>query len=165
MADLVCCRFRMPLEQFLRHQDEPRRAKAALESAVLDERLRDRMQLAAGSESLDGNDCSAVGKSRQVKTSAHRDPVHECRTTAAEPLPATLACSIQTELATQDLEQGFMSGDLRNCRTPIQLESDGPAMSSLHHSLPNGRSWAWRNARNTRSAVSGISVMRTSMAS
>src|SRR5437016_5573920 len=153
MTDLFCCGFRVPLEEFLRHQDEPGRAKTALESAVLNKRLLDRMQLIAGSESLDGNHFSAVDKSREIETPAHRDPVDDCRTAAAQPLPATFAGSKKTELAAQNLEQGLMRGDLCNSRSPIQLESYCPAMSFLHyisHSLAAGPAPAATRARRAR---------------
>src|SRR5438105_4944399 len=165
MTNLFCCRIRMPLEQFPGHQDKSWRAKTTLESAVLDERLLDRVQLIAGSESLDGNDFGAIHKSRQIKTPAHRDSIDERRTAAAEPLPATFTCPKKTELAAQNLEQGLVRSDLRNSRPPVQLESYGPAMRFLHQSTPKGKFCACRKARNTRSAVSGISVMRTSIAS
>src|SRR5881397_4303892 len=111
------------------------------------------MQLIAGSESFDGNDISSVHKSRQVKTTAHCDTVDERRTAAAKPLPATFARAKKTEFATQNLEQGFMRGDLCNCRPPIQPESYCPAMRVLHyisHSRAADPVPAVRRARRAR---------------
>jgi hypothetical protein len=62
------------------------------------------MEFAAGSESLDSNHFSSIDKSRQVETTTDSDTIHKCRTAATESLPATLACSIKTEIAPQNLD-------------------------------------------------------------
>src|SRR5215470_912166 len=90
MADFVRRWMRVTVEQFLGHENETRRAKAALERAVRDKRFLDRMEFVARGESLDGDDFSAIDKSRQVETSAHGRSIHECRTTPTKSLPATL---------------------------------------------------------------------------
>jgi len=60
------------VEQFLGHQNEPRRAKAALACAVLDKGLLDRMELVAGAESLD-NSQQLSGVS-STPSPSNRDP-------------------------------------------------------------------------------------------
>src|SRR6266581_6515695 len=165
MTDLVRRWLRVAFEQLLGHQNESRRAKAALKSAIGDERLLNRMQFTTGSEPFDSRNFSSVHKSRQVKTPANRDAVHDCSAAAAESLPAALASAKKTEVATQNLEQGLVSGDLGNCRPAVEFESDRPPVTWVHQLLPNGLFCAWRRARSTRSGVSGISVRRTSIAS
>src|SRR6267378_7171938 len=155
----------MAVEQFLGHKNESRRAKAALECAVRNKGFLDRMEFGTEGESLHSSDFSSIDKSRKVETPAHSNSVHECRTAATEPLPATFACSEKTEIPPQDLDQSLMCGDLGNSGTAIQLESDGPPVCLSHYSLSRGCSCAWRNARSTRSGVSGISIIRTSIAS
>src|SRR5207247_6475172 len=162
MAALVRRWLRGAFEQLLGHQNESRRAKAALKSAVGDEGLLNRMQFTAGSEPFDSRDFSPVHKSRQVKTTANRDAVHDCRAASAESLPAALASAKETEVAPQNLEQRLVCGDLGDCRPAVEFESDRPPVVLLHQSLPSGRFCARRRARSTRSGVSGISVLRTS---
>ncbi len=72
MTDLVRCGVGVAVEQFLGHQNEPRRAKAALECAVLDKGLLDRMELVAGAESLD-NSQQLSGVS-STPSPSNRDP-------------------------------------------------------------------------------------------
>src|SRR5881409_202657 len=103
MTDLVRRWLRVAFEQLLGHQNESRRAKAALKSAVGDERLLNRMQFAAGSEPFDSRDFSPVDESRQVETPANRDAVHDCRTAPAQSLPAALASAKKAEVAPKPL--------------------------------------------------------------
>src|SRR6058998_2945265 len=165
MTDLVRRWLRVAFEQLLGHQNESRRAKAALKSAVGDERLLNWMQFTIGSEPFDSRHFSPVHKSRQVKTPANRDAVHDCGAAPAESLPAALASAKEAEVAPQNLEQRLVCGNLGDCGPAVEFESDRPPVVLLHQSLPNGRFCARRRARSTRSGVSGISVMRTSIAS
>ena len=63
VMDLLRCGVWVAVEQFLSHKNESRRAKAALEGAVRNKGLLDRMERTAGGESLDGNHFSSVDKS------------------------------------------------------------------------------------------------------
>jgi hypothetical protein len=92
------------VEQFLGHENETWRAKAALECTVGDKGLLDRMELVAGGESLDSHHVSSIDKSRQVETPTHGDAIHESRTAATESLTATLARSKEAEIALQNLD-------------------------------------------------------------
>ena len=64
VTDLIRSWLRVPLEQLLGHQNEPRRAKAALERAVRNKGFLDRMEFVAGAESLDSKHFSSIDKSR-----------------------------------------------------------------------------------------------------
>jgi hypothetical protein len=104
VADLVRCGVWVAVEQFLGHENESGRAKAALECAVVNKGLLDRVELVAGGESLDSNHFGSIDKRRQVETPTNCDTIHECRAAATESLPATLACSKKIEIALQDLD-------------------------------------------------------------
>src|SRR5262249_30546182 len=104
MADFIRRWMRVTVEQFLRHKNETRRTKSALERAVRDKGFLDRMEFGARRESLDGDDFSSIDKSRQVETSAHGHTIHECRTTPTKSLPATLTRAKQTEFAPQNID-------------------------------------------------------------
>src|SRR5207249_11714582 len=137
MADLVRRWLRVAFEQLLGHQNESRRAKAALKSAVGDEGLLNRMQFTAGSEPFDSRDFSPVHKSRQVKTTANRDPVHDCRAASAESLPSALASAKETEVAPHNLELRLACGDLGACRPAVAFASDRLPVVLLHPSIPS----------------------------
>ncbi len=65
MLDLVFAGFRVFVEQLFGHQDESRRAEAALEGTAFDEGLLHGIEPFAWSQPLDRIDPRAVGRSRQ----------------------------------------------------------------------------------------------------
>src|SRR5688500_6363910 len=60
-ADLLLGRMRVAAEQLVRRHDHSGRAEAALKSVLFGERLLQRMQLADGSQTFDGEHLGAVG--------------------------------------------------------------------------------------------------------
>src|SRR2546423_14671397 len=110
MADVVLRRVRILVEKLPRHQDEARRAEAALEGGALDECFLHRVELA---RALYGLYMCALGERREVQTARHRRAVDEHRAAAAEALPAALARPVQTERVAQHLDQRLVRRDLR----------------------------------------------------
>jgi hypothetical protein len=64
VPDFIGCGLWMTLEKFFRHQNETGCAKAALERAVRNKCLLDRMELVAPGKSFHCDDVSVVGKCR-----------------------------------------------------------------------------------------------------
>src|SRR5436190_20601766 len=122
MLDGVFVRIGMLVQQLARHQDEPRRAEAALEAAAFDERFLHRVEPAA---ILDGRYLAALGERSQIQTAGHGTAVDEHRAAAAQALPAALARAEQAEGVLQNLDQRLVRRHLRLDRLAVQAESDG----------------------------------------
>src|SRR5439155_3189933 len=165
MTDLVRRRLRDSVEKFLRHQNKTRRAKSALERTIFNEGLLDWMKLVALGNPLDSDHFGSIDKSSEIQAAAHSQTIHQRRAAATESLSAAFSAAKQTEITTQHIDEGLMRRDVCCDRSPIQRKSDRSPVSVLHHSFSRGRPCTSRNARNTRSGVSGISIMRTPVAS
>src|SRR5688572_3261193 len=80
VLDRVVVRIRLLVEQLARHQDESRRAEAALERAGLDERLLHGIELGCA---FDGFHAGVLGKGSEVEATRNRAAVHEDGAAAA----------------------------------------------------------------------------------
>src|SRR5436190_21750396 len=121
MAYLVFARIRMLVEKLPRHQDEARRAEAALEGGPLDECFLHGVEL---SRALYGLYMCALGERREVQTARHRRAVDEHRAATAEALPAALARPVQTERVAPHFDQRLVRRDLRLDRLAVQSKLD-----------------------------------------
>src|ERR1051326_1080100 len=92
------------IEQRLGRDDLARRADAALEAAVLDEALLDRMELAVFREPLDGRDLAAVGENRGRDTRADHLAVHQHRAGAADADAAAFFRAGEPEIVAQKID-------------------------------------------------------------
>src|SRR5216117_4098826 len=101
MPDGVVVGLGVLLEQLARHEDEPRRAEAALHAAAFDERFLHHVESAAG---LDGRYFAALGERSEIQAAGHGAAVDEHRAAAAQALPAALARAEDAERAVRDLE-------------------------------------------------------------
>src|SRR5579862_6176481 len=104
MLDVLVARVRMLLQELMHHEDEARRAEAALECAAIDEGLLHDRQRAVGIERFNGGDALAVDPRREIKAAGNRLVVDQDGATTAKPLPTTLARAEQIE-ALQQLDQ------------------------------------------------------------
>jgi hypothetical protein len=77
LADLLLARALVALEERAAGHEHAGRAVAALQRVLLGERLLDRMQLAAGLQSLDRAHLAAVGLHREHGAGLHRLPVEQ----------------------------------------------------------------------------------------
>jgi hypothetical protein len=100
MTNVVCRWLWVAFKKFLRHQNETRGAKTALERAVLNKRLLDRMKLIAAGESLDRYNFTSIDKGSKIQAAANGQAIHQRRATATESLPATFSSAEQTEITT-----------------------------------------------------------------
>src|SRR4051794_17721616 len=86
MADLRFARPRILVEQRLGGEHNAWCAEAALRTAMLDERLLQRMQFAAGGKPLDRRDAAARHLDSQNQARVDGDAVHQPRAGAAIPV-------------------------------------------------------------------------------
>src|SRR2546428_7946650 len=121
MLDGVVVGLGVLLEQLARHQDEPRRAEAALQAAAFNERFLHRVEPAA---ILDGRYFAAFGERGEIQTAGHGASVDEYRAAAAQALPAALARAEEAECALQNLDQRLVRRHLRLHRLAVQAEAD-----------------------------------------
>src|SRR5580704_10280871 len=98
VLDRVVVRVGMAVEQLLGHQYESGRAEAALERALLDEGLLDRVERAVGVERLDRRHLGAVRERREIEAARHRGAVDDHGAAPAQALAAALARAVQREL-------------------------------------------------------------------
>src|SRR5439155_508004 len=102
VPDGVVVRLGVLLEQLARHEDEPRRAEAALQAAAFDERFLHRVEPAAG---LDGRYFAALGERSEIQAAGHGVAIDEDRAAAAQALPAAFARAEEAECVLQNLDQ------------------------------------------------------------
>src|SRR5262245_50319318 len=98
----------MLVEQLRHHQDEARRAVAALKRARLDKGLLHGIEHGRRIETLDGGDLGAVDERREIETARNRAAVDNDGTAAAQALAAALARAGEPELGLQHLDQVVM---------------------------------------------------------
>jgi hypothetical protein len=112
VADVVLAGRGIFIEQLARHQDEARRAEAALKGARFDEGFLHRIELAAVRETLDGFEAGAVGEYGQEQTARHGAAVDDHRAASAQSLGAALSRAAKAKLL-QQLDQILMRRDGR----------------------------------------------------
>src|SRR5215471_6378053 len=163
VPDLILVRIGMGIEQLRCHQQESRRAIAALEGARLDEGLlhrTERLRLRIR-ERLDGAHLGAVDEGGEVEAAGDGRAVDQHGAAAAHALPAALARAHEIEFALQQLDEVVMRLDLGRDLLAVEGEAD----CARHSSSPSGVLALARSARNTASALSGSDVRRTPQAS
>src|SRR5262245_6750276 len=163
VPDLILVRVGMRIEQLRCHQQEARRAIAALEGAGLDEGFLYRMKRlrARISERLHRAHLGAIDEGGQVEAAGDGCPVHQHGAAAAHALPAALARARQVEFALQYLDEIVMRLDLGRDLFAIEGEADRAA----HASSASGWLALARKARKMASGLSGRSISRTPQAS
>src|SRR5207244_9692102 len=119
VPDAVVVGLGVLLEQLARHQDEPRRAEAALQAAAFDERSLHRVEPAA---ILDGRHFAAFGERREIQAAGHGAAVDEHRAAATEALPAAFARAEEAECVLQDFDQRIVRRHLRRHRLAVQAK-------------------------------------------
>src|SRR5262249_14059423 len=92
VPDLLVARRAVAGEEIRRRQDHPRRAEAALEPVVLDERALDRVQFAVAPEAFDGGDLTSLGLPGENRAALRRPAVDEDR---AGPALARVAADVR----------------------------------------------------------------------
>src|SRR5712671_6085427 len=115
----------MFVEQLLDHQHEARRTETALERAVLDARLLDRVEHVVAVEIFNGLHHGAVREGSKVQAARHRAAVDDQGAAPAQSLAAALAGAIETEIVAHHFEQAVVRGDLRRNLFAIEREGDG----------------------------------------
>src|SRR6516225_8503711 len=108
IADAIIVGIGIFVEQLLDHQYEAGGAETALEGAVLDEGLLDRIEIAVPVEGFDGLDPGAVGEGGEIEAARHRAAVDDDGATAAQPLTAAFPRAIEAERVAHHLEQAVM---------------------------------------------------------
>ena len=142
---VVVTRSRLLLEQLQTRHHHARCTEPTLQSAVLDERLLQRMQIVAVSHAFDGFDLGTISRSGQHQTRRDRATVHEHRAGAAVTRIAATLGTGQVQFLTQDfLERGFGSHtDGVDASVDGQLDQQG----FVHELGPSARSAARARAR------------------
>src|SRR5262249_20421468 len=164
VPDLIVVRIGMGIEQLRCHQQESRRAIAALEGARLDEGLlhrTERLRLRIR-QRFDRAHLDAVDEGGEVEATGDGRAVHQHGAAAAHALPAALARAHQIEFALQQLDEIVMRLDLGRDLLAIEREADGAAHAS---SSSSGLLALARSARKMASGLSGSSIRRTPQAS
>ena len=108
--------------------DHAGRAVAALEAAVVDERLLERMQLAVAGEALDRRDVLALDVLQRGLARSDGLAVDDHRAGAADPGAAAVLRSGELEVGAQHPEERAVLVGVEGHRPSVQPESDG----SLH---------------------------------
>ena len=114
----------LALEHAGRQHQKARRAEAALQSVVLDERLLQRVQLVAVRQALDGADLASLGLHREHQARAHRFAVDQHRAGAAD---AVLAADMGPGLAAivaDGIDQGAPRIDAHAVTASVDGEGD-----------------------------------------
>jgi hypothetical protein len=108
----------------VRGDELSRRADAALESTMLDERLLQLRKLLAVREALDGNDCPAVHEDRGHQARGDDLSVELHRTCAAYADRAALLRPGEPEVVAQEVDEQALGRNPRLARCAVQLEGD-----------------------------------------
>src|SRR6516162_1943669 len=106
-ANLVVRGVRLPAEQVITREDHSRRADSTLRAAAIEECLLQRMQSGALSEALDRGDLRSAGLQYRYQAAVNEDTVYQHGTRSTLTLPASLFCSGERELVTQDIQESF----------------------------------------------------------
>src|SRR2546428_2796378 len=126
LSNLVAARARVALEEGQRSQQHPRGAEPALDGAVPDERLLERVEPAFALEAADGADRSPAHRGRQHEAARHRPAVEQHRARAADALAAALLDVEDPERVTQHLEQRLAGPHIHLARSPVDHYRRGP---------------------------------------
>ena len=132
-GDLVTARVRLPVEEVLGPERDPRDAEAALDAAGRGERLRDDLALTGG-DALEGQHVAALGTSCLVGAGDERAPVDERQAAAALPLGLAAVLDRGDPAAFPQRVEERLSGR--------GLDRDGPAVegeADLSHRRPRPR--------------------------
>ena len=115
----------MLVEQLPRHQDEARRAVAALERAASMKASCTGIELAVGGEALDRRHLGAVDERREIEAARHGAAVDQHRAAAAQALAAAFARAGEIEFALQHVDEIMMRLDVGRDRLAVEREADG----------------------------------------
>ena len=105
-------------------ENEPRRAEAALDGAVIDEGLLHARQLTRLPDALDRTHAAAVYVDSKQSAAAGREPVDKHRASAANLDIARALHALETQAIAQDIDQQVARLDLHPPRLSIELEGD-----------------------------------------
>jgi len=115
---------RIPVEQLVGHENEPRRAESALKAAALDERLLHWGQPSSPGKVLNSHHLGAVDECSQKQAARDRIPVDQNRATATKPLTATFTGAEEAKLLMQEFDQIEVGRNLRADRLAIERKPD-----------------------------------------
>src|SRR5262249_54097067 len=140
--------------------EKPRRAEAALQAVIVDERLLQRMQLVAVRQAFDGADLPAFGLHRKHQAGAHGLAIEQHRAGTAHPvLAADMGAGLAAVVAAR-IDQGATWMDADAVVAPVEREAD---LSLLDHGA--ACSSARRVTVRTRSRRYSALVMASSSGS
>src|SRR2546428_11089399 len=126
LSNLVAARARVALEEGEHGQQHPRGAEPALDGAVRDERLLERMEPAFALEAADGADRSPAHRGRQHEAARHRPAVEQHRARAADAFAAALLDVEDPERVAQHLEQRLAGPNVHLTLSPVDHYRRGP---------------------------------------
>ncbi len=109
-------------EQVSGGEDDSRRAEAALQAVVLDERALDRVQPAVGRESLDRGDRGAGRLQREHRAALHGAAVEENRARSALARVAADVCARQPEPVSQRMDEQRPALHLERASLAVDIE-------------------------------------------
>lgn len=101
-----------------------RRAVAALERIMIDERLLQRLQRSIRREAFDRRDRGTIGHDRKREAGIDAPPIHQDCARAALPVIAALLCASQVEMVPQHVEQGRPGRDPQLSRRAVNRYRD-----------------------------------------
>src|SRR5438874_488886 len=101
MANFLFIRIRIVREQLLCHENEARRAEAALKRPALDKRVLYRRERPTGVKMLNRGDVLSVGGYRKIKAAGYSHAVNQHGTAATQALAAALARTVKSKLMQQ----------------------------------------------------------------
>jgi hypothetical protein len=101
-----------------------RRADAALESAVLDERMLELRKLVPVRQAFDGEDRPSIDEDRGHEARGNHLPVELHRTRAAHADRATFLRPGEPEIVAKEVDEQALGRDARLARRAIELEPD-----------------------------------------
>src|ERR1022692_3635388 len=103
----------MSIEELLRHENEPGRAKSTLDCACLDKGLLNGTEFAAGIEMLNRLDILSIDECGEIQTARYSFAIDDRRAAAAKTLATALASAKEIKLL-QKLDKVVVQFDL--CR-------------------------------------------------
>src|SRR5579859_338858 len=172
--DLVLAGVRVAVQQRFRRHDLARRADAALEAAVIDEGLLQRMQLLALGHALDRGDPRAVHLHGQRDAGGDEAAVEQHGAGATDADAARLLGAGEAEVVAQQIDQRAPRRHARLARLAVDREPDAVWADRFHYCAPPRAAGCAAgsvarprclSAAYTFSAVIGSSRMRTPIAS
>ena len=124
ILDLVLSGSRILVEQSLGSNHLTRSADAALKTAVLDEALLHRMELAVLRQTLNCRDLVPIGHDRERDTRTDHFIIHQHRAGAADSNAASLLGAGQTQVVTQTVDQQSIGRNLKLMLFAIHAQFD-----------------------------------------